>query len=69
MKKYGESVEVSCRTCEHAEPLINEECILCEIRGVVSATSSCRRFIYDALKRVPPKKAKVDGFEYVDLDE
>lgn len=69
MKKYEESVEVSCRTCEHAEPLINEECVLCEIRGVVSATSSCRKFIYDALKRVPPKKAPVSELEFIDIDE
>ena len=60
--------EKMCRTCEHAEPLVDTDKVLCEKKGIVRADSVCRKFIYDALKRVPPKAAAAPKLEYVDID-
>lgn len=69
MKKTKNDMEKICAMCEHSEPLFDDENVLCEIRGIVSGTYHCRKFIYDPLKHVPPKMPKVAPLEYVDIEE
>ena len=66
-KKYD--IEEMCRTCEHAELLVDTDTVLCERKGIVRADSVCRKFIYDVLKRVPPKNnVSAPKLEFVDID-
>ena len=69
MKKSYDDIEKICAMCEHAEIIFDEDNVLCEIRGIVAGTFCCRKFIYDPLKRVPPRPVKVKPHEYVDIDE
>lgn len=57
---YNESIEPHCAYCSHCKP-DNEYQGVCEFRGIVAMAGSCRRFSYDALRRKPPKPAKIRG--------
>ncbi|MBR6917010.1 MAG: hypothetical protein IKN38_02385 [Clostridia bacterium] len=69
MKYKDEKIERICKYCERAGALVNTDIVLCEKRGIVSAAGSCRKFIFDPLKYVPPKNAKIKKLEYVDIDD
>jgi len=58
MKKGRSEYEIErfCAFCEHASPLIDENDMLCFHRGVVGKRFTCRKFIYDPLKRKPRRK-------------
>lgn len=57
---YNESIEPHCAYCAHCKP-DNEYQGVCEYRGIVAMAGSCRRFTYDALRRRPPKPARIRG--------
>lgn len=57
----------SCRYCAHATKL-NDEQVLCIKRGVVSAETNCRKFDYDACKRIPLKPKAPDFNQYCEED-
>ena len=40
-----------CAYCERAKCLYDEQTMLCSKKGVVDASHSCHKFIYDPLKR------------------
>lgn len=62
---YDPAVEPCCAVCEHARLLRDSpDCVLCDRTGVVSEDHSCRRFVYDPLKRRPariPLPGSADG--------
>lgn len=57
----------SCHYCAYATKL-NEEQVLCIKRGVVSAETNCRKFTYDACKRIPAKPKALDFEKYNEDD-
>ncbi len=57
---YNESIEPHCAYCAHCKP-DNEYQGVCDYRGIVAMAGSCRRFTYDALRRKPPKPARIRG--------
>ena len=57
---YNESIEPHCAYCAHCKP-DNEYQGVCDYRGIVAMAGSCRRFEYDALRRKPPKPARIRG--------
>ncbi|MDO5783453.1 MAG: hypothetical protein Q4P20_00160 [Eubacteriales bacterium] len=57
---YNESIEPHCAYCAHCKP-DNEYQGVCDYRGIVAMAGSCRRFEYDALRRRPPKPARIRG--------
>ena len=59
MSLFQKHIEPRCAYCTRCRPL-NEEQVVCEKKGVMSAASSCRSFRYDPLKRVPPRPAALD---------
>lgn len=62
-------VEISCRLCENASLICDEECMLCKKYGVVPKIHACRHFAYDPLKREPPALAiKAPVLEFIDID-
>ena len=63
---YNESIDPHCAYCAHCKP-DNEYQGVCEYRGIVAMAGSCRRFEYDALRRKPPKPARIRG-RFTDAD-
>ena len=51
--KNKDNIEVFCKFCERATPLLTEGKLVCSKVGVVSEDYKCRKFIYDPLKRSP----------------
>ncbi len=49
---FRKDIEPRCAYCRHAAETGGEQ-LLCKRRGPVAPQSSCRRFRYDPLKRVP----------------
>ena len=67
MKNSG-NFEHICAYCENASGIYDEDSMICKSKGVVSKAYSCRKFIYDPLKRIPPKAVKAPKLEFVDID-
>lgn len=63
---YNQSIDPHCAYCSHCKP-DNEYQGVCDYRGIVAMAGSCRRFQYDALRRVPPKPARIRG-RFTDAD-
>lgn len=63
---YNSSIEPHCAYCAHCKP-DNEYQGVCEFRGIVAMAGSCRRFTYNALRRKPPKPARIRG-RFTDAD-
>ncbi|MBE6611521.1 MAG: hypothetical protein E7632_03415 [Ruminococcaceae bacterium] len=53
MAKKTEGAAKVCEFCRFCEAITGTEDMLCEHLGVVSREHTCRRFVYDPLKRVP----------------
>lgn len=51
---FSKKIEPRCAYCQRGANLSESE-VMCLRKGIVSASSQCRRFKYDPLKRVPPK--------------
>lgn len=68
MKNNYEDIEQICAMCENSEKIFDPDNVLCKINGVVSAAHCCRKFVYDPLKRIPSKTAKLAPFDFVDID-
>lgn len=58
-----------CAFCELATPLCNNDTVLCRINGVVTRDHKCKRFVYDPLKRIPPKAQTLPELEYINIDD
>ncbi len=57
----------SCSYCQNATKLNDDE-MLCTKRGIVSVDKSCRKFVYDPCKRIPPKVKAQDFRTYDETD-
>lgn len=68
MSKKDSEIEKICAMCEMSQKIFDEDNVLCRKRGIVSATGYCKKFVYDVLKRVPPKSPKVPPLRYIDID-
>ncbi len=66
---FDKKIDKSCSYCKFGGAIGNDE-IMCLKRGVVPAWHHCRRFVYDPLKRVPPKPQMLteQGFEKKDFE-
>lgn len=56
---FRKDIEPRCSYCRRGKTLSASE-VSCIRRGVTPASSSCRRFVYDPLKRIPPKPVKLN---------
>ena len=60
--KLGTDVPPKCAYCLHCIRTKDEETLLCKYRGIASPEGSCKKFIYDPLKRVPQRPATLPEF-------
>ena len=68
--KSKDNIEVFCKYCELAMPIVSDSKMVCPKYGVVAADYHCRKFVYDPLKR-DPKRASVDieGLEFPAIED
>lgn len=59
MALFQKRMEPRCAYCVKAR-VLSEQQVVCEKKGVMSATSNCPAFRYDPFKRVPPRPPQVD---------
>lgn len=60
-KLLRKNIEPRCIYCAHGDALADGVRVLCRRRGVVDGAEHCRAFLYDPLRRVPPKPAAIRG--------
>lgn len=51
---FSKDIEHRCEICTHSKKINDDEAI-CSRHGIVSLGYKCRRFAYDATKRIPPE--------------
>ena len=71
VEKMAKKKELDCQKiclfCENASRLKDTEDVICRIKGVVSLDFSCRKFVYDPLKREPAQRPVLPEFDKEDL--
>ena len=63
-KKY----EPKCEYCLYGRLAPDGERILCEKKGVISGDSTCRKYKYDVMKRVPKKAPAVTSADPAEFE-
>ncbi len=58
---FDSKMTPQCGYCQFGKRTKNGGRILCEKKGLVEETSSCGKFIYSPLKRVPVKQLEIEG--------
>lgn len=58
---FDAKITPQCAYCQFGKRTKNGGHILCEKKGLVDETSSCGKFIYSPLKRVPVKQLEIEG--------
>ena len=56
---FSNNIEPNCSYCLHGGKISDTE-VICIKKGVVDAAGSCRKFIYDPLKREPARHIALD---------
>lgn len=64
---FRKDIEKICAYCAHSREL-SEDQLLCIKKGIVVPNHSCHRFVYDALKRVPPQNAPLSFERFSEED-
>lgn len=64
---FRKKIQRSCLYCAHGVR-ISQDQVICAKRGVVSADGACRKFRYDPLKRVPPRRKALNFKQYDEED-
>lgn len=60
---FGNRIEPACAYCRHGRPMVNQQGILCEKKGVMAPYDSCRKYRYAPLKRVPPRQIALPTYD------
>ena len=63
---FRKNIDPRCAYCRRGR-LLGER-VICPKKGLVDPGWHCRGFVYDPLKRVPPRPAKVDFDRFKDED-
>ncbi len=59
---FDKKITPQCSYCQHGKRTKDGNRILCANKGLMEETSSCNKFIYSPLKRVPVKQLNNEGF-------
>ena len=66
-KLFSKTIEPKCAYCRKGKPF-GENTVLCKKKGVSPVDCSCSSFLYDPLKRVPPRPVVPDFSRLKDED-
>ena len=64
---FSKNIEKRCAVCRHSKRINDDEAI-CEKRGIVSLGFKCRKFSYDATKRIPSEAALLGNDAFSEKD-
>lgn len=64
---FGKTIDPACIYCSNGQPTQEKGMVLCKRNGPVSLYYSCKRFVYDPLKRVPKRQPKLPDFSAEDF--
>ncbi len=70
-KYFGNDITPKCEYCQFGRRAKDGRNVLCEKVGITPAESSCSKFVYSPLKRIPKKQLNIidtydDDEEFVD---
>ncbi len=60
-KYFGADIPPQCQYCNFGTRAKDGGKVLCEKRGLVNGDSSCSKYIYSPLKRIPVKQLHIPG--------
>ena len=60
-KYFGENIDPQCQYCTAGTRPKRGGKVLCERKGIVDGESSCNKFQYSPLKRIPKKQLHIPG--------
>lgn len=60
-KYFDKSIEPKCDYCRFGKRAKDGNKVLCEKKGLVDSNSSCGKFVYSPLKRIPVKQLNFVG--------
>ena len=66
-KIFNKKIPRACKNCVFSRSFGAENECICEKRGVVNADDSCRKYKYDATKRVPLRATLPNGYTEEDF--
>ncbi|MCI5579497.1 MAG: hypothetical protein MR364_08390 [Oscillospiraceae bacterium] len=66
-KLFGNNINPSCKYCELGKAGEGDK-IICEKFGEVKAYDSCKKFVYNPLKRIPKKELSLANSAVNDID-
>ncbi len=66
-KLFGNNIKPSCKYCEMATQSEGDK-IVCSKFGDVKAYDSCKKFIYNPLKRIPKKELQLANSAVNEID-
>ena len=64
---FRKQIEPNCAYCSHSRDM-DDTMLACDREGIVPAGHACKRFVYDPLRRVPPKPLEPDFSEFDEED-
>lgn len=67
IKLFGERIDPACQYCEYGKLDRSQQMVLCKKRGSVSPYSSCRKFKYAPLNRIPRHSAPLPQYSKEDF--
>lgn len=59
---FSDDIRPNCAYCENSSKLQDSSFVLCKDKGVVAVDYSCKKFVYDPLKRVPHRSRVMSEF-------
>ncbi|MBQ1537937.1 MAG: hypothetical protein IIZ73_06460 [Ruminococcus sp.] len=60
---FGNNISPSCSYCLYGNRSKEGNKVLCERQGLVDADYSCKKWIYDPIKRIPKKQLEIPSQE------
>ena len=66
--KNHKNYECICAFCEKSTNIYDEDSMMCKQRGIVAKDFYCNGFIYDPLKRIPPRAVSAPKLDFIDIE-
>lgn len=60
-KYFDKNIQPKCDYCQFGKRAKDGDKVLCEKKGLVASDSSCGKFVYSPLKRIPVKQLNFVG--------
>lgn len=66
-KLFSSQIDPCCSYCEYGTLTQDGQSILCQRRGVMLPSDSCKKFVYDPLLRTPGRQRKLPTYSAEDF--